>query len=222
MFLDRILHRQRVINLDDPALLVLRGRLFSGELREKPLKFVAGIVLRLVLKQSMRDQAIALHIFLDEQDDCIRLSLYQPVDEEYRELEWIDGDWRLGDTEGGAMDEKDEIPDFVEFMDAEAERLTRKIVDRDSAHRAWVQMFPVPANLGWSLFKHIRRYAGMTARDSVGKLRLCSHGDISECIVSASGFDDFRVYFGDERPPIRPKTPEQIGEEPENVSGRFS
>lgn len=218
MFLDYVLRRPSVIELDDPALVVLRRRLFSGELRDESLEYVAHVVLRLLLKQSMIDRGIALHIFLDEQDDCVRFSLYQPVDDVYREGEWIGRDWSIQDAaDDDLMDENDETLSFVDFMDAAAERVAKKRaargpMDYDSVPRTWVQVFPVPGYLAPDMFKHIRRYARMRDSDSQGKLRLRYQGEVTECTISVRRVDDFRVYFGGERPTIRPKTREQLAE----------
>jgi hypothetical protein len=76
----------------------------------------------------------------------------------------------------------------------------------------WYEVIMPPHFVQEVLFRHLRRHAGMRPEDTTGTLVLWRGGRELTADVIARWPNDYRIFFGPERPPIRPKLARQFAE----------
>jgi hypothetical protein len=74
-----------------------------------------------------------------------------------------------------------------------------------AGERVWYEMVPPPVGIAPRFFERLRWYAGLRPGATKGRLSIRLDGQDLFAPVIAPCPDDIRIFFGSERPPIRPK-----------------
>jgi hypothetical protein len=150
------------------------------------------LLLRYIMLQALVDRVIGVHFFLDEDDQCVRMlyCLAVPADRKQEPI----------------------TPSCLPFDGPRSDRINMiegQFVQPDPTNpayeRIWYEMIPPPAYIATRLFDRIRWYARLVPGMVEGTLSIRVDGRNVRATVVAPRPDDIRVFFGAERPPIRPK-----------------
>ena len=154
-------------------------------------KAVPGLI-RLVLLQALTDRAIAIHLFFDPDDRCIRMLYCLAVPPEAKMYPRTPSSLVNVDT---GIREDAGAPGDIVWPDPA----------RPDYERVWYEMVPLPACTSDELFRRLRWHAGLKAGTTEGRLLIRYEGRDCRADALAPVPDDIRIYFTPERPPIRPK-----------------
>jgi hypothetical protein len=149
-------------------------------------------LIRLVLLQALTDRAIAIHLFLDPEDLCIRMLYCLAVPPEAKMCPRTPSSLINVDT---GIREDAGVPGDIVWPDPA----------RPDYERVWYEMVPPPACASDELFRRLRWHAGLRRGAAEGRLLIRYEGRDHHADAIAPTPDDFRIYFTPERPPIRPK-----------------
>ena len=156
-------------------------------------------LLRLILLQSSVDRAGAIHIFMDTDDDMLRMQYCLAVPPDAKQCPCAPSGAGVAKDNGSGAVHTDNDPVLADPSNPDCERV-------------WYEMVPPPAEVGPALFALLRWHAGMKAGETTGTLHMRFEGSDLAADVVTTAPDDFRIYFHDERPPIRPKLARQFDE----------
>lgn len=147
-------------------------------------------LIRCILLQSLIDRALAVHIFYDDEDNCLRMLYCLAVPPEHKRCPLTPSQL----PEDGLLPECGDAPRLVHSDPTNADY-----------ERVWYEMVPPPAQIAERFFRRLRWYARIGRGDSEGALLVRYRGHEHAIPVCAVRPDDIRVYYSSERPPIRPK-----------------
>lgn len=148
-------------------------------------------LIAVILLQAAHDRALAIHLFRNDEG---RLEMFYCL--------------AIPPTlphDGACSAPETPWPDWLRPPDA-------------SWLRTWFEMVAPPPEAAARLFERLHWYAGMRSGVTSGTLRLRFDGRDLTAAVAAPRPDDVRIYFGSERPPIRPQLERQsaqLGRPPE-------
>lgn len=195
----RLARRRRRLRVDRRSLRALElDELIERhyELNDDGSNRAVTDLLRLILRQSLTDRALAVHLFFDDVDNCTRM-LYCLAVPAGRSTVVTQSDVErcaeaLRRGEAGALPYKEDDVLRPELADQRWERI-------------WFEMVPPPREVAGRLFKRLAWHAGLRRGDTEGTLHVCCEDGDRSLAVSAPQPDDVRIYLGPERQAIRPK-----------------
>jgi hypothetical protein len=168
-------------------------RAVSGRFREG-----ADKLLQLSLLRGFVDRAVAVHFFFDTEDGCLREQECLAVAEDCK--------YNVDTPSARPSEEWDDSRPPV-ATDARVPDPSNPAYER-----VWYECVPLPPQIVPDFFRLLRSRAGLRGTATEGELLLRYRGKDLTVPVVARYADDVRIYFGPERPPIRPKLARQFAE----------
>ena len=148
------------IDLDDPEIAMDKLEIDAPPFPVSPE--MTTLFLQLVLLQAIKDHAVAMNVFHDAEDDCLRTVGYR----------------RRAGSSGF---------DYYELL-------------------------PAPACLAAEVLAELRRRIGCTEGTGDGTLRLRHQSRVLTLRAIVPDSSEVRLYFTDDRPPMRTKGKRECGE----------
>ena len=87
-FLADYARSRRKLDLDDSVMSMEKLEVFAPESGRKTPQSMAVLFLQLVLRQALTDRAVAVNLFHDAEDDCLRGLEYFAEQDEGAEIAW--------------------------------------------------------------------------------------------------------------------------------------
>ncbi len=156
----------------------------------------AADLLRVILRQALTDQALAIHLFFDDADDCMRMLYCLAVPPGTRTVVPRSAYERCAEAAP---------PGQEDLMPYKEEDVLGAEPPDQTWERVWFEMVPPPKEVAPRLFRRALWHAGVKQGATAGTLYVSYEAGDRAFAVCAPRPDDIRIYLGDERPPVRPK-----------------